>query len=223
MTLSDRQRALLARLESDYANGLSSAEAARRRAGDGGGLNGVRPPLDCPKWVCCLLPCIKHVPSMKQFRLVQPDDAEVLRDGTWIRYDHASLVVGDVVRLVEGDVVPADCAVMSLGMDRAEGATDERSELTVDSRLVTGEAKPRQIAPRRSDGSVDGEALWYGSRVLEGACVAVVTATGSRTVLAKLIREGRWPPSADLSEEVEEINRMENEDLEAGIALTPVS
>ncbi len=42
---------------------------------------------------------------MKQCLLVQPDDAEVLRDGSWIRYDHASLVIGNVVRLVEGDVV----------------------------------------------------------------------------------------------------------------------
>jgi len=42
---------------------------------------------------------------MKQFRLVQPDDAEVLRDGSWIRYDHTSLVICNVFRLVEGDVV----------------------------------------------------------------------------------------------------------------------
>lgn len=153
---------------------------------------------------------------MKQFRLVQPDDAEVLRDGRWIRYDAASLVVGDIIRLVEGDVVPADCAVISLGMDQND---TEEMDMTVDSRLITGEAKPRQIT-NQSEGI---ETLYYGSRILEGACLAVVTATGSRVVLAKLIREGRWPPGKDLSEEVEEINRMENTDLEAGIALTAMS
>ena len=50
-------------------------------------------------------PCINHIPSMKQFHLVQPDDAEVLREGKWIRYDHASLVVGDIIRLFEVCVV----------------------------------------------------------------------------------------------------------------------
>ena len=164
---------------------------------------------------------------MKQFRLVQPDDAEVLREGKWIRYDHASLVVGDVVRLVEGDVIPADCTAISLGMDHADATAviDEESdakggssseingdylELTVDSRLITGEAKPRQIISNQPNGTVNSATLYYGSRVLEGACIAVVTATGKRVVLAKLIREGRWPPQADLSEEVEEINRLEN-------------
>ena len=171
---------------------------------------------------------------MKQFKLVQPDDAEVMRDGQWIRYDHASLVVGDVVRLVEGDVIPADVAVISLGMDHVDtttivdeesgtnssSTTDNMMDITVDSHLITGETKPRQIS-NQSNGTVNNlTTLYYGSRVLEGACIAVVTATGSRTVLAKLIKEGRWPPNTDLSEEVSEIDRMENE--ESGIALTPM-
>mmetsp|Transcript_24894 Transcript_24894/g.53705 ORF Transcript_24894/g.53705 Transcript_24894/m.53705 type:complete len:237 (+) Transcript_24894:191-901(+) len=236
MAITALQRDLLARLQANYTDGLTSAEAAQRRNRDGssnGGMNNVRPPLNCPKWICCLLPCINHIPSMKTFRLVQPDDAEVLRDGKWIRYDHASLVVGDVVRLVEGDVVPADCTVISLGMDHVDATTvvDEESnaktgienlEITIDSHLITGETKPRQIS-NQPNGTVDSKTLYYGSRLLEGACIAVVTATGNRVVLAKLIREGRWPPPTDLSEEVEEINRMENEDMEAGIALTLMS
>ena len=173
---------------------------------------------------------------MKQFRLVQPEDAEVLRDKKYIRYDHTSLVVGDIVRLVEGDVVPADCTVISLGMDHVDATivvdeenTTETSaagsnslmDMTVDSHLITGEIKPRQIS-NQSNGTVNNlTTLYYGSRILEGACIAVVTATGSRTILAKLIREGRFPPSTDLSEEVQVINRLENE--EGDIALTSLS
>jgi len=174
---------------------------------------------------------------MKQFRLVQPEDAEVLRDKKYIRYDHTSLVVGDIVRLVEGDVVPADCTVISLGMDHVDATTivDEESnntetsatgsnnsmmDMTVDSHLITGEIKPRQIS-NQSNGTVNNlTTLYYGSRILEGACIAVVTATGSRVVLAKLIREGRFPPSTDLTDEVHEINRLENEE---GISLTSLS
>ena len=173
---------------------------------------------------------------MKQFRLVQPEDAEVLRDKKYIRYDHTSLVVGDIVRLVEGDVVPADCTVISLGMDHVDATTivDEENnntastngsnsmmDMTVDSHLITGEIKPRLIS-NQSNGTVnDLKTLYYGSRILEGACIAVVTATGGRTILAKLIREGRFPTSTDLSEEVQEINRLENE--EGDIALTSLS
>lgn len=248
MTITSSQQDLLTRLQANYTEGLTTAEASQRRnGGDGyssGGLNNVRPPLNCPKWVCCLLPCINHIPSMQQFRLVQPDDAEVMRDGRWIRYDHTSLVVGDILRVVEGDVVPADCTVISLGMDHVDatkivnenstiedgnaapasgGSHDYLEEMTVDSHLITGESKPRHLVTQ-TNGTVSSTTLYYGSRVLEGACIAVVTATGNRVVLAKLIKEGRWPPgSSDLSEEVEEINRMENEDAETGIALTPMS
>ncbi len=162
---------------------------------------------------------------MKQFKYVQPDDAEVLRDGGWIRYDAASLVLGDIVRLAEGDVVPADCVVISLGMEHVDvtsivgddeedvGNTTTSSnvesltELTVDSHYITGETKPRHI-PARSNQTVQSALLYYGSRVLEGACIAVVTGCGEGTILAKLIKEGRWPPKQDLSDEVEEIGRM---------------
>lgn len=157
---------------------------------------------------------------MKQFRYVQPDDAEVLRDGRWIRYDAASLVVGDIVRLAEGDVVPADCVVISLGMEHVDasivvgdeedvGSTTSESlmDLTVDSHYITGEIKPRHI-PCRSNQTVQSTILYYGSRVLEGACIALVTGCGERTILARLIKDGRWPPKGDLSDEVEETGRM---------------
>ena len=186
---------------------------------------------------------------MKQFRYVQPDDAEVLRDkGRWVRYDASSLVVGDIVRLVEGDVVPADCIVISLGMEHVDETivVDEESggaavggtgvdvsnnneslmdELTVDSHYITGETKPRHIS-YNSNQTVQSTLLYYGSRVLEGACIVLVVNCGENTVLAKLIREKRWPPKDDLSKEVEDmLGKISNEnynddyDSSAGIAL----
>lgn len=225
MPITEHQQQLLSRLGANYTNGLTTSEASNRRNSKIGGLNKVQKPINCPSWVCCLLPCINHIPSMKQFKYVQPDDAEVLRDGGWIRYDAASLVLGDIVRLAEGDVVPADCVVISLGMEHVDvtsivgddeedvGNTTTSSnvesltELTVDSHYITGETKPRHI-PARSNQTVQSALLYYGSRVLEGACIAVVTGCGEGTILAKLIKEGRWPPKQDLSDEVEEIGRM---------------
>ncbi|KAL3821882.1 hypothetical protein ACHAXA_008416 [Cyclostephanos tholiformis] len=272
MVITTTQRDILARLNVDVSTGLSTSEASSRRRrtgsigsnGGGGGANIVRPPINCPKWICCLLPCIGRAPSMRRFRLVQPDDAELLRDSNWVRYDHGGVVIGDVLRLVEGDVVPADCLVIGLGMGRIDdtsvanddddddddddeddsdvlannaggvdgggrggGGTrddyydrdhdDDDDEITVDARLVTGECRPTRIRRRRNGtvGGCDGGGgltiLYYGSRVLSGSCVAVAIATGERVTLSKLIRAGRWPPSMDLSEEVREMARMENE------------
>ena len=206
---------------------------------------------------------------MRQFRLVQPDDAEVLRDSRWVRYDPCSLVVGDVIRLAGGDVVPADCVVLSLGMGGVDDSrvvpdddddcgggvdgetgwggggggcgVDDDDEVTVDARLVTGGTRPDVVRRRRGgDGAVSHPAnnnatLCYGSRVLSGACVAVVVSTGENVALSRLMRAGRWPPVTDMSEEVAGgimtmmmANNMEtNDDDDEGgtgmIALVPMS
>jgi len=62
MAITTAQQEILTRVRANYTSGLSSAEVSQRRSissGDGGGtrggLNTVRPPLNCPKWVCCLL------------------------------------------------------------------------------------------------------------------------------------------------------------------------
>lgn len=136
-----------------------------------------------------------------------------------VRYDAASLVVGDIVRLVEGDVVPADCVVISLGMEHVDNTVEiEKVDLltmTVDSRFITGEVKPRRIS-NDANGNVEAMALYYGSRVLEGACIALVVSTGTQVLLARLIRDGRWPPKGDISEEVESEEMSRDDD---GISL----
>ena len=139
----------------------------------------------------------------------------------YIRYDAASLVIGDIVRLVEGDVVPADVVVLSLGMQHVESTPGRANdfELIVDSHLVTGESKPKRVT-NHEIGSVDAvQHLYYGSRVLEGACLALVVQTGKQLLLAKLIKDGRWPPKGDITEEVMEDMKKRDEE---GISLMSV-
>lgn len=139
----------------------------------------------------------------------------------YIRYDAASLVIGDIVRLVEGDVVPADVVVLSLGMQHVESTPGRANdfELIVDSHLVTGESKPKRVT-NDEIGSVDAvQHLYYGSRVLEGACLALVVQTGKQLLLAKLIEDGRWPPKGDITEEVMEDMKKRDEE---GISLMSV-
>ena len=160
---------------------------------------------------------------MKNYSKVQPEDAEVLRNKKWIRYDAASLVVGDIVRLFEGDIVPADVMVISLGAEHVTEAMESGKraselDITVDSHFITGETKPRRIA-NDVDGNVEAATLYYGSRVLDGACIALVVATGKRVLLARLIDNGQWPPKGDMSDEVKTEEMMRSEE---GISLISV-
>ncbi|GAX25416.1 hypothetical protein FisN_5Lh518 [Fistulifera solaris] len=202
MQLSQAQQDLVANVKADVEKGLTTDEAAARREKQGY-FNTVDPPINCPSWVCCLLPCINHVPSMQAFVRIKPDDAELKRNGKWVRYDAASLVIGDIIRLEEGDVIPADCVVLTL----EEGT----SELLVDHRSVTGEEKPRS-AKRRGD-FVQPTQLFWGGRVVLGSAIAVTTAVGSETLVASLIRDGRFPPNCDI------VSAVDDADEEAGISL----
>jgi hypothetical protein len=184
MKLSPAQEQLLEQLGSNVAHGLTTDEVSARREQDGS-FNVVDPPINCPSWICCLLPCIKHVPSMKAFRQVQPEDAEVLRNGKWIRYDASSLVKGDIIRMEEGDIVPADCVVLSV---QSEG------DFLVDVRCVAGEDKPRVAYAVPKTGTVQPIQLFMGGQVVQGSGMAVVTAIGPKTLLASLIRDQRFPP-----------------------------
>lgn len=206
MNLSQAQQDLLANVGADVDRGLTTDEASARRE-KSGSFNTVDPPVNCPAWICCLLPCINHIPSMQAFARIKPDDAELKRNGKWIRYDAASLVVGDIIRLEEGDVVPADCVVLSL----EEGT----SELLVDHRYVTGEEKPRSA--KRSGDFVQPAQLFWGGQVVLGSAIAVTTAVGSDTLVAALIRDKRFPPSGDAVSSVAIM--LDDADEEAGISL----
>jgi len=248
--LTSAQRNLLSRLNVDISTGLSTSEANSRRRNNNrrpssSAANIVTPPINCPKWICCLLPCIYRTRSMTAFVAVAPDDAEALRDARWVRYDAACLVVGDVIRLDVHDVVPADCVVIARGFrDELLLVGDESGEigrhddddddeeksmiqskasaaavddndnyeddgaLSVDARLITGQSdvthyhSPPSSSSSMSSSSKSLQTLLYGSRIVNGSCIAIVTAIGNDVVLSKLITTGRWPPKYDMSHEI---------------------
>lgn len=209
MTLTNAQEELLKQLKTNRKSGLTTDVAAERREEDGC-FNVVDPPIKCPGWVCCLLPCIKSIPSMKTFRMIKPEDAEVLRDGHWVRYDATSLVRGDIIRLEEGDIVPADCVVL---------AVDDDQIMLVDGRYVTGEEKPRSCEKNgNQQQNCKPVQLFLGSHVVQGSGEAVVTAIGPNTLLARVIGEKRFPPQTSVVVG-EEDNQFSDEDPEAGISL----
>jgi magnesium-transporting ATPase (P-type) len=189
---------LLQKHNVSFENGLTSDEVRSRRE-DVGYYNTVAPPIQCPAWICCLLPCIRHIPSMKLYQQILPEDTEVRRNnGKYVRYDATTLVCGDIIRIADGDIIPADCIVLHL----------ETEELLIDHRYITGDDKPVSIV-KNKDGITSNSAvifnvnaittLYWGGRVVLGSGIAICTAVGPNTYVSKLIRSKRFPPSNILS------------------------
>ncbi len=90
--------------------------------------------------------------------------ARVYRDGQWRVIDATQLVVGDLVHVRAGDIVPADLTVH-------EGST------TVDQSVLTGESAEVDVG-------ADG-VLYSGAVVRRGESTGEVTATGPRTFFGR--------------------------------------
>jgi len=106
--------------------------------------------------------------------------ALVMRDGEVTRIPGREVVLDDIVVLVEGDRVPADCIVL------------DSNHLLVDESLLTGESMPvRKIAGDAAGalgrpGGDDQPGVYSGTIVVQGQGVARVRATGMDTEMGKI-------------------------------------
>jgi len=193
-------------LSSHLKSGYTTDEASQvRESIHNDSFNVVPPPVDCPAWLCIVLPCINHLKSMKAHKNCTPEDAEVLRNGKWIRYDAASLVLGDVIRLEEGDIIPADCVV---------SVDNHEDELLVDLRVVTGQTRPKQLNVNEAR-TRNQRTLLFGGTVVQGHATALVTAIGTDTVLGQLIKNKKFPvPDKDSDDDEETTIMFDNTNLE---------
>jgi H+-transporting ATPase len=91
--------------------------------------------------------------------------ARVRRDGKWTTPEARELVPGDVLRLLLGDIVPADARLL------------EGDPIEVDQSALTGESLPATRKP--------GEAVFSGSIIRQGEIDAMVYATGANTYFGK--------------------------------------
>lgn len=100
--------------------------------------------------------------------------ARVLREGKWQDIEASELVVGDIVQVKLGNVIPADIYLL------------DGEYLSIDQSALTGESLPvsKKI----------GETAYSGTIAKLGQMVGVVTATGMRTFFgktAKLVTEAK--------------------------------
>jgi Ca2+-transporting ATPase len=117
--------------------------------------------------------------SIAALRDLSSPRAQVIRDGVVRTVAGRELVRGDVVKIAEGDRVPADLLLR------------RGTALAVDESLLSGESVP---ATKHADGKATalgavGEssaALWSGTLVVGGRGVAEVMATGARSELGRI-------------------------------------
>ena len=109
--------------------------------------------------------------------LVQPM-AEVYRDGTLTEIESRDLVIGDVVRLSEGDSVPADVRLIEL------------TTFATNDFALTGESNPTRKFTHAIKGAVPvanrHNLAFMGTTVAIGEAYGVVVATGMATELGRI-------------------------------------
>jgi P-type Ca2+ transporter type 2C len=100
-------------------------------------------------------------------------EARVVRDGSQHQVPAADVVVGDLLVLAEGDIVPADATVV------------EAAALLVDEAALTGESVP---VDKSAGGGTEqpGEVVSAGTVVVRGRGRAVVTATGTASAMGRV-------------------------------------
>lgn len=118
----------------------------------------------------------KAIEKLKTLSVVT---AVVKRDGREVVLDSTFLTVGDVILLKEGDVVPADCRILSCNNLKCDESALTGESVSIEKRA--GEIPSEQI----KDGTPENM-LFSSTFVVQGNAVAVVTGVGMNTEIGSI-------------------------------------
>lgn len=116
----------------------------------------------------------------QQFRklmaLRQNISSSIKRDGRDMQVPAASLLVGDIIYISQGDQIPADCILI------------QNTKMLADMSALTGESKAFNKESLPSVDSIDivDPFLKAGAMIAEGTGLAVVCGVGPNTDMGKL-------------------------------------
>lgn len=95
--------------------------------------------------------------------------AKVIRDSESIEIPSEDIVVGDVIIVEDGDIIPCDCQILKL------------NDFSVNESILTGESLPVV----KDTGSADNK-IYHGTFVMSGSCISTATEIGANTRLSKI-------------------------------------
>lgn len=106
--------------------------------------------------------------------------ATVLRNNEWLELPRRDVVVGDIIRLGAGDMVPADALLL------------EAKDLHIQQAILTGESLPieKDVTNKTSVSNLTDatNAVFLGSSVVSGSAKALVIYIGSMTQLGQIAK-----------------------------------
>jgi len=117
--------------------------------------------------------------ALQALKELASPSALVIRDGHEISIYSKKLVPGDVIKLTAGDLVPADCRIVS------------QVNLQANESILTGESLPVSkitSALHKINLPIGDKknTLFSGTTIVKGRCTAVVTGTGQNTEIGKI-------------------------------------
>ncbi|WP_243894312.1 HAD-IC family P-type ATPase [Clostridium haemolyticum] len=124
----------------------------------------------------------KNENKLIYLRKITPDKALVIRDGSSISINADELVVGDIVYLEEGDIVPADVRLIECNNLRIK-----ESAITGDNNIV--EKYETKIEDSEISHSEMRNMAFRSSFVIEGTAKAIVVEVGENTQIGHIIKE----------------------------------
>jgi magnesium-transporting ATPase (P-type) len=139
--------------------------------------------------------------ALSALRNLLPRYTTALREGKAIKLLVSELVPGDVVLLVAGDDVPADCRLI------------EASGVRVNTANLTGESRPmarNTSAKNEEQPALRQDILHAGTSLISGEAKAMVYSTGMHTEfgnIARLTQVASEPPSP-LQKEIARLSRL---------------
>ncbi|MDP1706329.1 MAG: HAD-IC family P-type ATPase [bacterium] len=116
--------------------------------------------------------------ALSELKTYLKQRTRVIRGGKEKEIDAEEIVVGDIIRLSQGDRVPADARIIFV------------NDFQVDEAVLTGESLPVSKSADRSVESAglsdQNSMLFAGTLVMQGICSAIVCRTGANTELGKI-------------------------------------
>jgi P-type Mg2+ transporter len=117
--------------------------------------------------------------------------SSVLRDGAWIELPRRELVPGDIIRLVAGDLVPADARLI-----QTIGLHVQQSALTGESMPV--EKNTQDLASTPQNHAEASNTVFLGTSVVSGTATALIVLTGQATAFGDIAaRLAARPPETE--------------------------
>ncbi|MBP6184236.1 MAG: cation-translocating P-type ATPase [Saprospiraceae bacterium] len=107
--------------------------------------------------------------AMDKLRLESGPHAKVIRNGQSTHIPTEEIVIGDLLVLEDGTIIPADALVLEL------------HDFSVSESILTGESLP--VLKSTAE---DNNQLFQGTMVLSGSCTGRVVAIGAETALGKI-------------------------------------